>query len=198
MIQYKILDFGAGECTNVKKLLAAGHKDISVFDISPNIYKYAGLPIAIYYSKDPILFLDNHSIKYDRIYLQQVLYYFPKDFIRQYLQALKRLLSPNGKIYVEVFNGAALTAPYILYKDQEILTAYTDTSLKKLLEDNGFLVEDIHAEKIHVHGIKSLLYFTFRKLWFLVLRSIYILERGACKDNPKLYSKNITMVVTHG
>jgi len=110
------------------------------------------------------------------------------------IAALRDALSPDGRLIVEVFNGALLSGRYTETKDPGILTAYSEKGLVRLLEQNGLLVEHLSGATLRHRGIRGLLHAMAQALWFRLYRLILILERGRDDELPRIGSKTIIAV----
>jgi len=139
-------------------------------------------------------YLEGKKEKYGLIFAREVIYYFPEDKLKGYLNAINRSLAKGGVFIVEVFNGAVLTANFVKYKDHGIKSIFTEHSIRNALEGSGFEVTAIFGNITPIKGLKRFLWIILQKAWFAVLRSIYILERGFDPNNPKILSKSIIAI----
>jgi hypothetical protein len=123
-----------------------------------------------------------------------MIYYFDRRDAPSFVAALAQSLAPDGRLIVEVFNGAMLSSRFTELKDPGILTAYTENGLQRLLEQNGFTVEHLVGASSRRNGVKGALYSAARELWFRIYRLLLILERGWDDELPRISSKSIIAV----
>ena len=128
------------------------------------------------------------------IVAKQMIYYFDRREASALIAALRDALSPDGRLIVEVFNGALLSGRYTETKDPGILTAYSEKGLSRLLEQNDLVVEQMFGATLRRQGIRGLLYAMTQAFWFKLYRLILILERGRDDELPSIGSKIIIAV----
>lgn len=138
-------------------------------------------------------FLTDFKGFFDLVVLMEVIYYFPDEKLFPYLKAIYEALKDNGVIIVQVFNGANFTGAFYKIKDPDINRTYYEGSLKKCLEETEFKVISLRARKCKIDSAGRFLWFCLQNMWFLVLKIIYILERGI-SGNPSIFSKSISCV----
>jgi hypothetical protein len=68
------------------------------------------------------------------IVAKQMIYYFDRREAPNLIASLRDALAPDGRLIVEIFNGALLSSRFTELKDPGILTAYTEHGLRRLLE----------------------------------------------------------------
>ncbi len=128
----RILEIGAGYGTNACNLFAAGYQNLVINEWdTEHLELNSAAPIAI--DNRPLEKMGSKS--FDFIILSHVLEHF--NDIRSGIRLLKRLLSPNGKIFVEVPNGLN---PQVCQTMEESYHYYffTQASLVNLFAKHGF------------------------------------------------------------
>lgn len=193
----RILDIGCGEGYVLKQLTERGYKNCIGVDIdrrSLQVCREKGLPVE--HIDDLARYLAAHRDEFDVINMKEVVYYFPDDKMLDYLGHVKAALKKDGRLIVEVFNGALLTGAHILYKDYKIKRVFTDYGIKRLLEDAGFRVTHLFGTTIRGSSLKRVMWKFFRYLWVKILQSIYMIEFGSSDDRPVIWSKLIVAVAT--
>ena len=192
----RILDFGCGqgrvlrflEENNFNNFVGVDIDTAALNNLSPSIKaKTEEL-------KDLNSFAEKYNEHFDFIILKDVIYYFSRDSVVEKLKIILRCLKPNGKILIEVFNGAQITATYTAAKDLGIKTIYTEASIQQLLIACDLRVITIFEQKLNSKGFKFFLYRSLQKVYQLVLRFIFILERGVDSHNPKMLGKSLIAV----
>lgn len=192
-----ILDLGCGSGLLLEYLDFKGYTNILGVDVdeialSTVDKKFKG---NIKHIDDLLIFLKSESKKFDLIIAKDVIYYFPPEKIIVYMQSITAALNKNGCIVVEVFNGALFTAPYTAAKDFGILNIFTEKSVRSVLESSLLQVDEVFGvRKIQRRGLKNLIYLLGVFLWHLILKSIFLLERGVDNGNPKILTKSIIAV----
>ena len=191
-----ILDLGCGPGDLARYLSQRGYDRVTAVDRDP--LAIAGLDdVAGVTAK--ICDINASSVERRRggwalIVAKQMIYYFDRRDAPTLIAALRDALSPDGRLIVEVFNGAFLSGRYTETKDPGILTAYSEKGLVRLLEQNGLLVEHLSGATLRHRGIRGLLHAMAQALWFRLYRFILILERGRDDELPRIGSKTIIAV----
>jgi SAM-dependent methyltransferase len=191
-----ILDLGCGQGDFVRYLRALGYRNVTGVDRDPDaIAALRGVPGVI--AKTAVATaeeIEQHPGGWALIIAKQMLYYFDRRDAPSFVAALGLALAPDGQLIVEVFNGALLSSRFTELKDPGILTAYTENGVRRLLEQNGFIVEHLFGASSRRNGLKGALYSAARELWFRLYRLLLILERGRDDELPRLSSKSIIAV----
>jgi SAM-dependent methyltransferase len=128
------------------------------------------------------------------IIAKQMIYYFGRDEAPAFVQALAEALAADGRLVVEIFNGALLSSPFMEAKDPGIRTSYSELGLKRLLEQNGLIVERLAGADLPHRGFKGFVYAMAQALWFRLYRLLLILERGVDDELPRIGCKTIIAV----
>lgn len=192
----KVIDIGCGGGDLIIFLQNLGFKDVCGVDIDEDaISACRGKGLTEVEKIDNLCdFLKTKTKRYALIFAREVIYYFPRTEIAQYLKAVRESLADDGIFVIEVFNGSTLTGHFIKDKDHGINMVFTEHSLRKSLEDSGFQVTALIGNKTVSRGLKRKLWVAMQSIWFTLLKSIYILERGLDPDNPKILSKTMIAV----
>ncbi len=191
-----ILDFGCGEGRVLKFLKDNRYENYLGIDLDQNALNLVpdDLKKHTIFNKDPIQHLSELGQKYDCIVLKDVIYYFPREKAVDFMRNITQHLKPDGVAIVEVFNGAQLTSLYTGFKDIGIQTIYTETSLKQICELSNLDVKKLFEIRNKKMGLRSILFLTLQGFWNLLLKCIYILERGVDSNNPRLMKKSIVAI----
>ncbi len=192
----KILDFGSGRGVITDFLLGQGYTGVAAFerDERERARLSKGAAAVTTFGADHSKFLRERACRWDAVILKDVLYYFDDPSALVFLNELREFMQPGGVLIVEIFNGACLTAPYVLYKDRGIRRVFTEHSLASVLEEAGFSREVVCGIRPAVRGPVSLAFFLLSRAWQLVLRGIYLAERGIDSQNPSTLEKRIVLV----
>jgi len=93
---------------------------------------------------DAIDFFEHTDLRFDRVLLFHVLEHFTSKDGCRLLGAIKECLTERGRVVVEVPNMSSITGTNMQCSDLTHSTAFTEYSLKQLLDNAGF-------EKVSVH-----------------------------------------------
>lgn len=189
----QILDFGCGEGRVLQFLANEGFTNFVGVDIDAHTVDRVPQHLK---SKTQVItnlhsFVEKHQAHFDFIILKDVIYYFTRDTAAEKLQLILSCLKPGGAALVEVFNGAQLTASYTAAKDLGIQTVYTETSLQQLLTACGLQIVTVFEQRMKFGGPKFWFYRCVQKLYFAIVKLIFILERGVDAQNPKMLGKSL-------
>ena len=124
------------------------------------------------------------------IVAKKMIYYLDRRQAPALLRSLSSALVLDGRLIIEIFNGATLSSRFTEAKDPAILTAYTDLGLKRLLEGAGFQVESLKG----VVTPASIFYRIAQSTWWSLYRLLLILDRGRDDELPRFWSKSIIAV----
>jgi len=134
---------------------------------------------------------------FDLITLKSVISHFPRNKVLDYLRAMRDCLTINGRLVVETFNASRWTGGYVLYNDITHQWAYTEYSLREMLETAGLRVVEITGEKIPLRSPKRVAGCALQQIWIGCLKLIYFAERGIVR-NPRILSKYVIAVCERG
>jgi SAM-dependent methyltransferase len=125
--------------------------------------------------------------------LKSVISHFPRDRAETYLRAMGDVLAPGGRLVVETFNLSRWTGPYMLFNDITHHWAYTEYSLRQILEAAGLSVIELKGERMPRVGLKGRLFGAVQASWKMALRLVYFAERGIGR-NPSILGKYLVAV----
>jgi 2-polyprenyl-3-methyl-5-hydroxy-6-metoxy-1,4-benzoquinol methylase len=188
-----ILDFGCGGGNMLRFLHEQGYTQLNGADIYENESWPSLNKLGIRTEKINTAEEFLHSIPdtYDLIIVKDVIYYFEEDDAMTVMQLLKQALKPNGKLLIEIVNGAMFSGPYVKYKDYHIRLILTEHSIKAMINDAGLQLNYIRGDRVPVSGIRSLLFILMNALWRIFLRMVYFAERGFDSQNPRILARKI-------
>ncbi len=192
----RILDIGCGSGRMLAFLESRGYTNFLGVDIDAGVLLQVPghLQDRTMQITDLSAFLHEHSEIFDLILAKDVLYYFSRHEVTQRMLEIAQAIRPGGRIVVEVFNGAVLTATYTAAKDVGILAIYTEQSIRTLLEGAGLHVTEVYGQRPGRGGVLRPLYNFLAGFWKNMLRLIYVLERGIDPNNPKILEKSLLAV----
>ena len=191
-----ILDLGCGYGRILSYLQKDGYINILGVDRDPDAINWVSKNITkkVEHVEDLESYLKNRHFFFDLVIAKDMIYYFPKDKTVFFLKLINQSLRPEGRIIIEVFNGAAFTGPFIAYKDYQIEWIPTEHSLLYLLSEGGFKDIQVSAQKYSAKTLRQSVFKLLGLIWKIILRFIYILERGLDEQNPKILTTRIIAV----
>jgi hypothetical protein len=200
LAQSPVLDFGSGHGRIIRFLLREGFTEIFGFERNSSLREKLEPEVMArtHFGLDWSEFLRGRGRRWKAVILKDVLYYFSDEEAVVFLRALRECLVADGVLLVEVFNGATLTGPYVMYKDRGIRRIFTEQSLKDLLTSSGFTMQLVEGMAPPIGGPRSLVHFVFSRVWKLFLSSAYWFERGWDEQNPRILEKKIFAVARVG
>jgi SAM-dependent methyltransferase len=191
-LQAPILDIGCGQGNFVRYAHGLGYKNITAVDRDDEA-------IAALKDIDGVTALKfdvgeelPSTLKgpWELIVMKQMIYYVDRCKAPTLLRSLASVLTPDGRLIAEIFNGALLSSRFTQAKDPGILAAYSDLGLERLLMSADLKTESIAGAAVH----SSLPYRLARSAWNRLYRLLLILERGRDDELPRVWSKSIIAV----
>jgi SAM-dependent methyltransferase len=191
-----ILDLGCGQGDLARYLSDRGYRHVTAIDSDEDcVARLAGAAgvTAKVSLVDPSR-IERRRGGWPLIVAKQVIYYFDRREAPDLIASLRDALAPDGRLIVEIFNGALLNSRFTELKDPGILTAYTEHGLRRLLEQNGLVVEQLFGAKLRFRGLRGFVYAMAQSLWFRFYRLLLVIERGRDNELPRISSKTIIAV----
>src|SRR5262249_32420525 len=139
-------------------------------------------------------FLAERRASFDAIVMRHVIYYVRPEELEALLQAAYGALKPGGKLIVQVFNGALFTGAYPRFNDHHIRAVFTEHSLRWALEGAGFRVRSVFGAGGVGQTPKYRVWQAGHRLWSIVLRTLYVLERGTDPLNPTIFDRDLIAI----
>lgn len=190
--QAAILDIGCGQGDFVRHVHRLGYRNITAVDIDAKaiaaLKELDGVTaLTVQIGEELPSMLDG---PWALIVAKQMIYYLDRRQAPSLLRSLACALAPDGRLIIEIFNGALLSSHFTQAKDPGIFTAYTDLGLERLVESAGLNVESIDGAVVHA----SLPYRIVRSAWHRIYRLLLILDRGRDEELPRIGSKSIIAI----
>jgi SAM-dependent methyltransferase len=191
-----ILDLGCGQGDLVRYLSQRGYTNITAIDRDKDaVAALAGVPGVIAKASEASpTSVEQRQGGWALIVAKQMIYYFDRREAPAVVAAMRDAIAPDGRLVVEVFNGALLSGRFTEAKDPGILTAYSELGLRRLLEQNGLVIESMSGARLRHSRARGLLYRLAQSLWFRIYRLLLIIERGSDEELPQIGSKAIIAV----
>jgi SAM-dependent methyltransferase len=190
--QAAILDIGCGQGDFVRYVHGLGYRNLTAVDLDAQavtaLKDLDGVTALETDIRDDLPSTLNGP--WSVIVAKQVIYYVDRGQAPALLRSLAAALEPDGRLVIEIFNGALLSSRFTQAKDPGILTAYSELGLERLLAITGLKVECMHGAIIR----GSLLYRIARSAWHRLYRLLLILDRGRDEELPRVWSKSIIAV----
>jgi 2-polyprenyl-3-methyl-5-hydroxy-6-metoxy-1,4-benzoquinol methylase len=174
----RALDYGAGRGQGVDYLRSRGFAEVEAFDVDADlVHGLSGRADAVHSAADPLAWLDAQSGRYDLVLAKDVVEHLPRQETLPVVAGLLRSLRPGGRLVVSVPHAVSFTGVYVRYGDFTHRTAFTESSLRFVLEAAGGEGVSFHAPHFAFPSSpKTLAYRALKRAWFTVLRGIYFLE----------------------
>lgn len=189
----QILEIGCGYGRYTKTMLDLGYKNIKGIDISSEQIAYAKGKLGLKNVEiaDALDYL-NKDIKYDVIFLMDVLEHLELEYAILLLKQVYQSLNPGGRFVIHVPNGMAPLSPPF-YGDITHVRAFSVDSMSQILRMAGFSEFNHYALPPLVVGIKS---WIRRVLWLLIINpSIKIfLKIANGSTSGGIYTSNLLTI----
>jgi cyclopropane fatty-acyl-phospholipid synthase-like methyltransferase len=163
-----ILDIGPGKGEMLSCLKGLGYTNLQAVDISASVVHYIkDLGFNGFIANDLPTFLKGQ--RYSLITMCDVVEHIPKDQIIEIMTAVRKALTEDGILIVQVPNMQSITANIFLYDDFTHQTGYTERSLLQMLKLAGFSSVECHGFDLLDNGLKSKIQAMLQKcLWCMV------------------------------
>lgn len=163
-----ILDIGPGKGEMLSCLSGLGYTNLQAVDISASVVHFVKeLGFNGFLANDLPTFLKGQ--KYSLLTMCDVVEHIPKDQIVEIMSAVRKALTEDGVLIVQVPNMQSITANIFMFDDFTHQTGYTERSLAQMLHLAGFSTVECHGFDFLDNGPKSKLQSMMQKcLWFFV------------------------------
>jgi SAM-dependent methyltransferase len=191
-----ILDWGFGGGWVLDWLADSGYTSLLGVDTdraAADLLK-ARLPHAVVECEHGSDWLERHPGSCQTIISRDSVYYIPWPDVPHVLRAFYDALRPGGRLLLELFNGAAWTGGYLRAKDPAIQWVPTDRSVRRALVAAGFTSVTVWPVRIPPTTWRRRAHAAAGMLWTLILRSIFLIERGRGPEEPKIWTPRFLVV----
>ena len=182
----RALDYGAGLGEGLDYLRARGFTEVEAFDLNTELAR--GLQTrasASHSSSEPLAWLAGQAGRFDLILAKDVVEHLAHEETLPTVRALLAALRPGGRLVVSVPHAVSFTGVYVRYGDFTHRTAFTESSLRYVLEASGGAAVRFHAPRFPASlSPKTLVYRALKGAWFTALRGIYYLENPSREAIP--------------
>lgn len=163
-----ILDIGPGKGEMLSCLSGLGYTNLKAVDISASVVNFVKeLGFNAYLANDLPSFLKGQ--KYSLITMCDVVEHIPKNQAVEIMSAVRKALTEDGVLIVQVPNMQSITANLFLFDDFTHEAGYTERSLLQLLQLSGFSTIECRGFDFLDNGLKSKIQSMLQKcLWFFV------------------------------
>jgi 2-polyprenyl-3-methyl-5-hydroxy-6-metoxy-1,4-benzoquinol methylase len=189
----KVLDLACGNGRLVHNLKACGYENVLGVDFSQQQVDVAHQwGISEVRCQDVLAFLRSEpSASWDVVFAMDFLEHLAKQDLMDLVDDVRRVLVPGGIFVVQVPNGGGLFGGAVLHGDMTHVQAFTDMSLRQLMNCCGFSSIQCHEVKPVVHGVKSLARHVLWEFMALPLRLLSLAETGM---RGQIFSQNILAI----
>jgi len=163
-----ILDIGPGKGEMLSCLSELGYTNLQAVDISASVVHFIKeLGFNGYLANDLPSFLKGQ--KYALITMCDVVEHIPKHQVVEIMSAVRKALTEDGLLIVQVPNMQSITANIFLYDDFTHESGYTERSMAQLLKLAGFSSVECYGFDFLDNSLKSKIQSLLQKcLWFFV------------------------------
>lgn len=182
----RALDYGAGLGEGLDYLRARGFAEVEAFDLNAELARgLEGRASASHSSSEPRAWLEAQAGRFDLILAKDVVEHLTHEETLPTLRALLGALRPGGRLVVSVPHAVSFTGVYVRYGDFTHRTAFTESSLRYVLEASGGEGVRFFAPRFPRRlRPKTLVYRALKGAWFAALRGIYYLENPSREAIP--------------
>lgn len=134
---------------------------------------------------DPVAFLRAQAGRFDVVFCKDVLEHLPREQALEVTRLMGAALRPGGRLVVSVPHAVSFRGIYVRYADFTHQAAYTQESLRYLLERAGLASVAFFGPRFRFKARPATLaYRAVRRGWFAVLRAIYWIEHPSRRGQP--------------
>jgi SAM-dependent methyltransferase len=175
----RALDHGAGRGQGLAWLAEQGF-EAEGYEPDPALaaaLRRSGPRVVVHDDPDPSAFLARSAGTYDAILCKDVLEHVAHERIVETAEQLARALKPGGRLIVSVPHAVSFIGTYVRYGDFTHTIAFTEASLRYVLERAGLERVTFHGPRFRFRARPATIaYRALRRVWHGVLRGIYLLE----------------------
>jgi 2-polyprenyl-3-methyl-5-hydroxy-6-metoxy-1,4-benzoquinol methylase len=153
-----------------------GYREVTAIDLSREVVEFCNqlMPGSATYVPDTAAHLRANPSRWACVFVLHVLEHVPRAEVLDLVRSIRDALVPGGRVIVELPNAANfLTGTYLRYADLTHECAYTEQSLRQLLESAGFAQVECFEERIPGDSAKGLATGAFRAVARGAQRMIY-------------------------
>lgn len=175
------LDFGAGLGEGIDYLATRGFGPLESFDVELELSAALASRVeAAHTASDPRAWLATQRGRFALILAKDVLEHLPHEETVPVTQALLAALAPGGRLVVSVPHAVGFAGIYARYGDFTHRTAFTESSLRFVLEAAGARAVTLHPPRFQLRlSPKTLVYRGLKRVWHTALKGLYALEDPA-------------------
>lgn len=134
---------------------------------------------------DPVAFLAGQAGRWDVVFCKDVLEHLPREVALAAARGMARALRPGGRLVVSVPHAVSFRGVYVRYADFTHQAAFTEESLRYVLDHAGLAQVAFHAPRFRWKARPATLaYRALRRGWHTALRAIYWIEHPSRRGQP--------------
>lgn len=181
----RALDVGAGRGQALDYLAARGLVP-EAWEPDPTLAGgLRGRGALVHDDPDPAAFLRGQAGRFDVVFCKDVLEHLAREQALEVTRLMGQALRPGGRLVVSVPHAVSFRGVYVRYADFTHQAAFTEESLRYVLERAGLGDVAFFAPRFRFKARPSTLaYRAVRRGWFAVLRAIYWIEHPSRRGQP--------------
>jgi 2-polyprenyl-3-methyl-5-hydroxy-6-metoxy-1,4-benzoquinol methylase len=181
------LDYGAGRGQALEYLRGRGFQAVEAYEPHPVLSAdLRARGETVHDDPDPRAFLRAHPGRFSLVLCKDVLEHVPTTETVDLVRDLAGTLRPGGLLVASVPHAVSFVGTYLRYADFTHHTAFTESSLRYVLEEAGLTQVRFglprFKRKLHP---KTLTYRALKRGWHAVLKAIYYLEHPSPEHLPR-------------
>lgn len=187
-----ILDVGCGDGGFVLWLNSMGYKNVQGIDYSAEqieVAKNYGLNNV--QQADALIYLPENPDKFELIFSSDVLEHIPKENILEFVECIRVSLKSNGVFIAQTVNAESLLWGRLRHGDFTHEVAFTQTSIRQVLNLAGYDEIRVFPQRPIIHGLKSIVRYCVWRIFELFFHFYLAVLTGS---SAGIFTQNLIVV----
>ncbi len=180
------LDYGSGRGQGLDYLRGRGFTEVHAYEPNPLLADALRAKTSnVHLHESPQAFLQENPGRFALILCKDVLEHVSKEHASETVQLLLNALKPGGRLVVSVPHAVSFVGVYFRYADFTHHTAFTESSLRYVLESAGATKVEFYSPRFPFRpSPKTIAYRLLKRCWHTALKGIYYLENPDPTGQP--------------